>query len=449
MQETVDLDEGEDDIEIRKVGGKRYVTEERLTQLERGMKDSITQSVGEIIQKEMTKVETIDQVSAPKHNKEIVKENNLKDEEKPCQMKEHLVEPKTSVGTVSIKRSFEEDSLDIQDLDLSLEMLFEESKEIQQNTPENTPKEVMGSAETISRIEENVIIDRVTAASIAVPVVINKIVTNTVIDTGAEVTVLSEKLYDQIPESKRPKLRRAARNLEVAEAGKNLTTEGITEVKVNLRSETFKWPVYVAPIEENMLLECDLIDEMKVARSGEKDTNSGLVIYKEAERSEFLSTRDSMVESVMVDDRKPMVASTQDMHEYIENVISYKEETVNVAKETVYVQKKMYMLQKKPEETLNVADEIVNVLGTEENENVSVTEEDQNLFCQEEKMSQLKEHFRKTDLDQTKKELENEKYVSQDTQKDWRKRKKGALENTERERTQDTQKDWKNRRKEQ
>ncbi|VDI70893.1 Hypothetical predicted protein [Mytilus galloprovincialis] len=70
-------------------------------------------------------------------------------EEKPCQMKEHLVEPKTSVGTVSMKRSFEEDSrLDIQDLDLSLEMLFEESKEIQQNTP----KEVIGSAETISRI---------------------------------------------------------------------------------------------------------------------------------------------------------------------------------------------------------------------------------------------------------------------------------------------------------
>ncbi|CAG2220010.1 unnamed protein product [Mytilus edulis] len=50
-QETVDVEEREDDIEIRKVGGKRYVTEERLTQFERGMKDSITQSVGEIIQK--------------------------------------------------------------------------------------------------------------------------------------------------------------------------------------------------------------------------------------------------------------------------------------------------------------------------------------------------------------------------------------------------------------
>ncbi|CAG2204970.1 unnamed protein product [Mytilus edulis] len=358
-------------------------------------------------------------------------------------MEEHLVEPKKSVGTVCIKRSSEEDSLDIQDLYLSLETLFDESKEIQQNTPENTPEEVMSSAETISRIEENIIIDRVTADSIAVPVVINKIATNAVIDTGAEVTVLSEKLYNQIPESKRQKLRRAARNLEVAGAGENLTTEGITEVEVYLGSETFKWPVYVAPIGDNMSLGCDLIDEMTVVRVGEKDTNSGLVIYKEAERSEFLSTRDSMVESVMADDRKPMVASTQDMHEYIENVISYKgtqtdkvdvqmlpellhyvtEETVNVAKETVYVaEEDVYVA----EETVNVADEIVNVLGTEENENVSVTEEDRNLFCQEEKISQLKEHFRKTDLDQTKKELENEKYVTQDTQKDWRKRKKGA-----------------------
>ncbi|VDI33689.1 Hypothetical predicted protein [Mytilus galloprovincialis] len=342
-------------------------------------------------------------------------------------MKEHLVEPKTSVGTVSIKRSFEEDSLDIQDLDLSLEMLFEESKEIQQNTP----KEVMDSAETISRIEENIIIDRVTAASIAVPVVINKIVKNTVIDTGAEVTVLSEKLYDQIPESKRPKLRRAARNLEVAEAGKNLTTEGITEVKVNLRSETFKWPVYVAPIEENMLLGCDLIDEMKVARVGEKDTNSWLVIYKEAKRSEFLSTRDSMEEPVMADDREPMVASTQDMCEYIGNIsASYKGNQTD----KVDVQMLPELLQHVTEDNLSVTDE-----------NVPVTEEDGNQFCQKEKISQLKDSFRNTDLNQTKKELENKKHVTQDTQKDWRKRKKRAVEDTEGEGTEDTQTDQKRR----
>ncbi|VDI18816.1 Hypothetical predicted protein [Mytilus galloprovincialis] len=56
MQETVDFDEGEDDIEIRKVGGKRYVTEERLTQFERGTPSPVHHSVSrEIIQKEMTK----------------------------------------------------------------------------------------------------------------------------------------------------------------------------------------------------------------------------------------------------------------------------------------------------------------------------------------------------------------------------------------------------------
>ncbi|VDI05832.1 Hypothetical predicted protein, partial [Mytilus galloprovincialis] len=130
----------------------------------------------------------------------------------------------------------------------------------------------MGSAETTNMIKENIIIDRVTAASIAVPVVINKIAMNAVIDTGAEVTVRSEKMYNQIPESKRPKLRRAVRNWEVDGAGKNLTTGGITEVEVNLGSETFKWQVYVAPIGENKLLGCDLIDEMKVATESVKRT---------------------------------------------------------------------------------------------------------------------------------------------------------------------------------
>jgi len=59
--------EGENgDMEIRKVGGKRFVTEERLTQFERDIRDSmtksvgdiresVTKSVGEIIQSELTK----------------------------------------------------------------------------------------------------------------------------------------------------------------------------------------------------------------------------------------------------------------------------------------------------------------------------------------------------------------------------------------------------------
>ncbi|VDI77229.1 Hypothetical predicted protein, partial [Mytilus galloprovincialis] len=253
----------------------------------------------------------------------------------------------------------------------------------------------MGSAETISRIEES-IVDRVTAASIAVPVVINKIAKNAVIDTGAEVTVLSEKLYDQIHESKRPKLRRAARNWEVAEAGKSLTTGGIEEVEINLGSETFKWPVDVAPIGENKLLGCDLIDEMKVARVGEKDTNSGLIIYKEADRSEFLSTRKSMVEPVLADTEKPMIACMQDMHLHVykDNITSasYKgiqtdkvdvqmlpellqhvaEENENVTVENITVTEENI---KVTEENVIVTKEIVIVLGTQDDENVPVTKE--------------------------------------------------------------------------
>ncbi|CAC5408152.1 unnamed protein product [Mytilus coruscus] len=40
-----------EDIEVRKVGGKRFVTEERLTQFERGMSESLEK----IIQREMAK----------------------------------------------------------------------------------------------------------------------------------------------------------------------------------------------------------------------------------------------------------------------------------------------------------------------------------------------------------------------------------------------------------
>ncbi|VDI08697.1 Hypothetical predicted protein [Mytilus galloprovincialis] len=77
-------------------------------------------------------------------------------------MKEHLVEQKTSVGTVSIKRLFEEDSLDIQDLDLSLEMLFDESKEIQQNTPKEIlriKKHVTRDTQKMEETEERAEVD--------------------------------------------------------------------------------------------------------------------------------------------------------------------------------------------------------------------------------------------------------------------------------------------------
>ncbi|CAG2215540.1 unnamed protein product [Mytilus edulis] len=89
MQETVDLDEGEDDIEIRKVGGKRYVTEERLTQFERGMKNSITQSIAQslekVIQTEMAKYNTPqDYDSSAWHNKQVYRDYTTKMKNHRC-----------------------------------------------------------------------------------------------------------------------------------------------------------------------------------------------------------------------------------------------------------------------------------------------------------------------------------------------------------------------------
>jgi hypothetical protein len=43
--------------------------------------------------------------------------------------------------------------------------------------------------------------------------VISELNTKAVIDTGAEVTVLSESFYFNIPENRRPKLKAATRNL--------------------------------------------------------------------------------------------------------------------------------------------------------------------------------------------------------------------------------------------
>ncbi|CAC5375193.1 unnamed protein product [Mytilus coruscus] len=83
-QDTVDSDEFEDDVEIRKIGGKRYDTEERLAQFERGMKDSITQSVGEIIQKEMTKYHKPEVNQSHRQNQQFNKDNRTKSRTTRC-----------------------------------------------------------------------------------------------------------------------------------------------------------------------------------------------------------------------------------------------------------------------------------------------------------------------------------------------------------------------------
>ncbi|VDH94401.1 Hypothetical predicted protein [Mytilus galloprovincialis] len=100
--------------------------------------------------------------------------------------------------------------------------------------------------------ENSVCIDRVESAVIQTYVRIDDYELKAVIDTGAEVTVLSEKL------------KTATRGLLVAEEGEKMSATGITEIEMSLEPLRFTWPVYVARLNEDLLLGCDIIDEMDI-----------------------------------------------------------------------------------------------------------------------------------------------------------------------------------------
>ena len=95
--------------------------------------------------------------------------------------------------------------------------------------------------------------------TLKVPVITNGQVVKAVVDTGAEVTVMSEATYFCIPEERRPCLCKAKRKLVVAEAGRKMTTSGVADIKIQIGLLKFEWPIYVAPIGDDLVLGCDVI----------------------------------------------------------------------------------------------------------------------------------------------------------------------------------------------
>ena len=93
---------------------------------------------------------------------------------------------------------------------------------------------------------------------------IQGIITKAIVDTCAQVTVLSERLYNLFSKDERPKLTEGKRGLVVAEAGKEMTTCGTIDENFKLGDFEYNWPVYVAPIRDDILLGCDIIDEMDI-----------------------------------------------------------------------------------------------------------------------------------------------------------------------------------------
>jgi predicted aspartyl protease len=96
------------------------------------------------------------------------------------------------------------------------------------------------------------------------PISVEGLAVKAVIDTGAEVTVISTSLFEKIPEGNRPKLQESRRCLVVAEEGKRLKTQWVIEANLTIGKLALKWEVYVAPIRDEVLLGCDVIDEYNI-----------------------------------------------------------------------------------------------------------------------------------------------------------------------------------------
>ena len=113
-------------------------------------------------------------------------------------------------------------------------------------------------------------IGQVKTKTVKVPVKTGGVSCSAVVDTGAEVSVLNKEIYEKIPEDSRPILEKPRKRLVVAEAGKEMTVCGMIRIEITVAGFTFKWPVYVAPIRDDLLLGWDIIYHHKFAIDPEK-----------------------------------------------------------------------------------------------------------------------------------------------------------------------------------
>lgn len=94
----------------------------------------------------------------------------------------------------------------------------------------------------------DIVINRVRAVTMRVPVVTNGIEVNAVVDTGAEVTVINEaKLFIV----RRVGIQFFVRLRDIglfAEAGRKMVTLGVADIDVKIGSLKSEWPIYIAPV---------------------------------------------------------------------------------------------------------------------------------------------------------------------------------------------------------
>ena len=122
--------------------------------------------------------------------------------------------------------------------------------------------------EILSQSDYNgcVIARRTRAVSMRAPITVCHQQINAIVDSGAEVTVMSRDLYYR--------LTKAEKGLVVAEKDRIMPTDGVAMMPLIIGDSQFEWPVYVAAIVDELLLGCDLLDAKDITLN----TRRGLLI---------------------------------------------------------------------------------------------------------------------------------------------------------------------------
>ena len=147
---------------------------------------------------------------------------------------------------------------------LSDEQNVEESAseiDIPDNIPENVNADnsdsfsVVADSESVS--DDEIIICQLNSSSLLhVKVQVNNIKCTAVVDSAAEVTLISDKVYKQlkpVPE--------VLKKLHIKTAGRDMKMDAyqVGPIKIKLGGRHFKGPIFVAPIDDDMLLGLDFL----------------------------------------------------------------------------------------------------------------------------------------------------------------------------------------------
>lgn len=134
-------------------------------------------------------------------------------------------------------------------------------------TSENCKEHCENSNEHCEISKENcedrkeIMVDRVKAVTFKVPIMVEDMCVKAVIGSGVEITVLSTKVFNGIPAGP-SKAESDRSNLVLAERGKRMNCNGTANFY--LGQQKFMWIVYVVPIQDDLLIRCDLVGEMSV-----------------------------------------------------------------------------------------------------------------------------------------------------------------------------------------